>query len=95
MSKRFYFDMSAAMIAWMAERPFEQVITFTDHDEGEIIRYFRMSIQILRELLESPVSAEFKETIGTAIQLVNHDVVDAENQLRVVIDGESNGYLTK
>ncbi len=51
-------------------------------DEGELIRYYRMSLQILREMLETPASDELKEKIHHTVQLINREVVDAEEQLR-------------
>jgi len=58
-------------------------------DEGELIRYYRMSLQILREMLETPASGELKEKIQGAIRSINRDVVDAEEQLRksIALDG--------
>jgi superfamily II RNA helicase len=55
----------------------------TDTDEGEVVRYFRMAIQILREIRESAVCSQvLKERITETIRVMNRDVVDAEKQLR-------------
>ena len=62
---------------------FSRVLQFTDTDEGEIVRYFRMTIQILREINDSAVSSHIlKDRIANAIRLINRDIVDAEKQLR-------------
>ena len=45
-----------------------------------------MGIQVMRELLRTPVSDVVKENLETAIALINHDVMDAESQLKEVID---------
>lgn len=82
-SKRFYYDMTNSIVAWMMEVPFEKIIEAIQDDEGEVIRYYRMSIQVLREMLETPLSKELKGKIYRAIQLINRDVIDAENQLRL------------
>jgi superfamily II RNA helicase len=52
-------------------------------DEGELVRYFRMIIQILRQLRNIPfISASFKQNIQEALVMINRDEVDAEKQLR-------------
>lgn len=82
-SKCAYFHMSAAMEAWLQGSSFEHVLKFTDTDEGELIRYFRMSIQILREMQDAKViSLSLKERIKETLRVLNRDVVDAEKQLR-------------
>jgi len=55
----------------------------TDTDEGEVVRYFRMSVQILREISEAKVaSLTLKERIKETIRVLNRDIIDAEKQLR-------------
>jgi len=67
----------------MRQGEFAQILRFTDTDEGEVVRYFRMSIQILREMADSEVSSYLlKDRIKNTIRLINRDVVDAEKQLR-------------
>ncbi|MCP5105996.1 MAG: hypothetical protein GY950_21610 [bacterium] len=51
-------------------------------DEGELIRYYRMSLQVLREMLDTPASGELKGKVYRAIELINRGVIDAEEQLR-------------
>ena len=66
----------------MRKESFDKIMRYTEDDEGEIIRYFRMSVQILNEIMETPVSPKLKETIKNTICLVNRDIIDAEKQLR-------------
>jgi len=55
----------------------------TYFDEGEVVRNFRMVIQLLRELMHAPHSPEaLRKTTTRAIDLINRDIVDAEKQLR-------------
>jgi len=82
LSKEYHYHLSSCLETWMAGTAFEDTLKHTDADEGEVIRYFRMAVQILREILDTPVAAPLKENIRTAIRLVNRDVVDAEKQLR-------------
>ncbi|MFA6142784.1 MAG: DEAD/DEAH box helicase [Candidatus Omnitrophota bacterium] len=82
LSKAFHFNMAKAMEGWMHGMPFDKVLQLTDTDEGEVIRYFRMAVQILREIQDAPISPVLEERIKKAIRLISRDVVDAEKQLR-------------
>ena len=59
-----------------------KILRYTNADEGEIIRYFRMAIQILREILDTSVSEELKSRIRSVVNSISRDVIDAEKQLR-------------
>lgn len=82
LSKPFFYDLSVSLLGWMKDRDFQEIIEELEVDEGEVIRYYRMSIQVLREMLETPTSSIFKQKIMNAIHLVNRGVIDAEAQLR-------------
>lgn len=81
-TKPYYYHLSAAIEAWMQGAELNDILKLTDVDEGEIIRYFRMSIQILREILDTPASDTLKSKVRKAIGLINREIVDAEKQLR-------------
>jgi len=81
-SKIYHFELSAALEAWMQGEEFDKMLHYAGVDEGEIIRYFRMTIQILREILDTPVSPELRNNTKKAIQLINRGIIDAEKQLR-------------
>jgi superfamily II RNA helicase len=82
-SKPPYFHLSSAMEAWLRGTNFAKILQFTDTDEGEVVRYFRMSVQILREINEASVSSHnLRQRIKETIRVINRDVVDAEKQLR-------------
>ncbi|MFH1413703.1 MAG: hypothetical protein ABIG56_02540, partial [Candidatus Omnitrophota bacterium] len=82
-SKLPYFHLSSSMEAWLRGADFDKTLRFTDTDEGEIVRYFRMAIQILREIKDAQVSSGIlKEKIRETIRVINRDLVDAEKQLR-------------
>jgi superfamily II RNA helicase len=81
-SKPAYFHLSASMEAWMKGQDFDAILKLTDTDEGELVRYFRMSIQILREMQDTPLGPGFKERLKETIRAINRDIVDAEKQLR-------------
>jgi superfamily II RNA helicase len=85
-SKKFYYGLSASIVEWMEQKSFDKLMENLQIDEGELIRYYRMSLQILREMLETPASEELKEKIHQAIHLINREVIDAEEQLRRSVD---------
>jgi superfamily II RNA helicase len=82
LSKRFFYDLSASIIDWMEQKSFNKLMEALQIDEGEVIRYYRMSLQILREMLETPASDSLKAKIYQAIDLIDRGVIDAEEQLR-------------
>lgn len=78
-----YFHLTHAMQAWIGGAAFHELKKWTDVDEGEIIRYFRMVIQLLRQLKQAPqVTPRLREIAGHAVKAINRDLVDAEKQLR-------------
>ncbi|MFA5156866.1 MAG: DEAD/DEAH box helicase [Candidatus Omnitrophota bacterium] len=82
-SKEPYFHLSNTVETWLRGTSFDKTLQATDTDEGEVVRYFRMSIQILREIHEAKVvSYILKDRIKETIRVINRDVVDAEKQLR-------------
>jgi len=83
LSKKFYFHLAEVAGAWFEGTEFYNLKKFSFIDEGEIVRYFRMAIQVLRELISSPaISIRLKSKIKNCLRKVNRDVVDAEKQLR-------------
>lgn len=83
LSKKFYFNLSEAASLWFSGCSFNRLNKCCEVDEGEIVRYFRMGIQVLREMRSSKAVSEiFRQKIGNCLAKVNRDVVDAEKQLR-------------
>ncbi|MBU1125515.1 MAG: hypothetical protein KKC84_05785, partial [Candidatus Omnitrophica bacterium] len=77
------FHLSVAMEFWLRGTSFDKILQYTDTDEGEVVRYFRMSVQILREIKDAPVVSHIlKDTIKETIRVINRDLIDAEKQLR-------------
>lgn len=82
-SKKPHFNLSKSMEAWLRGTNFSRILQFTDTDEGEVVRYFRMTVQILREINKNKAcSHNLKERIRETIRVINRDIVDAERQLR-------------
>lgn len=62
---------------------FSKLGRYCNADEGALVRYFRMSIQILREVQYAPTtSTSLQAKIKKVIPIFNRDIVDAEKQLR-------------
>ena len=79
-----HFHLAPALEAWAGGASFEKISRLTTADEGELVRYFRMVIQLLRELAGAPHASEsLVKAAQRARQLINRDIVDAEKQLRV------------
>ncbi|MFA6216833.1 MAG: DEAD/DEAH box helicase [Candidatus Omnitrophota bacterium] len=81
-SKAPYFHLAKPMECWLQGMQFSKILHYSDTDEGEVVRYFRMSIQILREINKTPISPLLKEKIKETIRVINRDIIDAEKQLR-------------
>lgn len=82
-SKLPHFHLSPAIETWMSGKDFEKVMTITHSDEGEIVRYFRMISQLLREIREAKgVSDSLKAKAQSIFKIMNRDIVDAEKQLK-------------
>ncbi len=78
-----YFHLSNAVESWIRGESFQKTLLQTTTDEGELVRYLRMSHQLLREVLANPLSSDtLKEKISRLIPKINRDIVDAERQLR-------------
>ncbi len=83
-TKHPHFHMSLAVEAWVHGADFDKLIRLADVDEGEMVRYLRMVIQLLRELVHAPGTSEtVRKRAQKARELINRDVVDAEKQLRI------------
>ena len=81
-SKAYHFHLSPCLEAWMDGAEFSKMLRFSVADEGGVIRYFRMAIQILREIMDVRISETLKDNIKKALELINRDIIDAEKQLR-------------
>ncbi len=78
------FHLSHAVEAWMHKTPFAKLTKYSEVDEGEIVRYFRMTVQLLRQLADTPAgTAQLHAASMNALRRINRDVVDAEAQLRM------------
>lgn len=78
-----HFHLAKAVEAWTRGQDFGKTSQLISEDEGSLVRYLRMVIQLLRELMHAPYASEsFKAKAAKARELIDRDVVDAEKQLR-------------
>ncbi|MFH1093789.1 MAG: DEAD/DEAH box helicase [Candidatus Omnitrophota bacterium] len=83
LSKKPYFNLGIAIRNWSQGLPLAKVRSETGADEGEIVRYFRMVIQILKQLRAIAfITQGFRDRINESLTMINRDEVDAEKQLR-------------
>ena len=83
LSKEPYFHLAGSIEAWLRGTKFTKVLEYTDTDEGEVVRYFRMALQILKEIRDSKISSYLlKDKVSETVRVLNRDIVDAEKQLR-------------
>jgi superfamily II RNA helicase len=83
LSKPPAFHLSNAIEAWLRGTDFHKTMQLTDVDEGEVVRYFRMGVQVLREVHKSAVSSlNLKQKVNETIRVINREIIDAERQLR-------------
>ncbi len=73
-----------AVEAWVQGADFTETNELSGIDEGGLVRYFRMMIQITRQLIHAPhISDTLLKTAIDSRHLMDRDVVDAERQLRL------------
>jgi superfamily II RNA helicase len=76
------FGLAAATQAWIRGCRFEDLRNFTSTQDGDIVRNFRLAVQVLRQFAwavrEHP---ELHERLLTTLAKLNRDEVDAERQL--------------
>jgi superfamily II RNA helicase len=83
-TKVCHFHLAPAIGEWMRGIDFEELIEITSVDEGEIVRYFRMVIQLLRQIKTAHGAPQkLQEIAANTLKKINRDLIDAEKQLRV------------
>ncbi len=79
------FAMSEFIRMWMEGATLDAVADAAQTDEGELVRYFRRVIQLLRQIRDNVRDDERYEDlvfrINEALDRINRDEVDAEKQL--------------
>lgn len=77
------FRLSATVIEWAKGAGFDALGRTTNADAGDVIRAFRLTIQILRNLAAAVDDPSLARRLREAMHRMNRDEVDAERQLRL------------
>ncbi|MCF7916662.1 MAG: DEAD/DEAH box helicase [Candidatus Omnitrophica bacterium] len=82
-SKKLFFHLTDPACLWFQGAEFNKLTKDSNIDEGTIVRYFRMALQVLRQLRKAEqVSNDLRDNISFCIKKTKRDVIDAESQLR-------------
>ncbi|MBI3318745.1 MAG: DEAD/DEAH box helicase [Candidatus Omnitrophica bacterium] len=83
MTKPPSFHLWQAMERWLGGASFEKTVGASESEEGELIRYFRMTVQLCRTLQANPgATPEIRKKAQHLFHRINRDEVDAEAELR-------------
>jgi len=88
------WSLARAVWEWTHGAPFESLTEWSEVSPGDLVRWFRLGIQLLRQLAK-PLrfvpedSTKFQETIREAMKLMKRGEVDAERSLRQAIQHEA------
>jgi superfamily II RNA helicase len=78
------FGLTPAVIAWCGGASIEELAERTEASPGDVCRTLRMAIQLMREVRRAiDPDWDVFERLGSAIELVNRDEVDARRQLEL------------
>lgn len=81
--KEPHFQLANALMAWLAGKKFNEIISYSYVDEGELIRNFRLAIQVLKDMEQPMIREKLKNKLKKAIDIMKREIVDAEWQLQV------------
>ena len=76
------FDLSRVSEAWAEGAPFDSVGR-GDVGDGDLVRTFRLAIQLMRQLRKATDDQDLQSRLSEAVRRINRDVVDAERQLNL------------
>lgn len=82
-TKPLDFKLASATHAWSRGCAFSELERYTSADPGDIVRAFRMLIQLLRNAAGAVDNPALKEKLRRCVSKINRDEVNAERQLRL------------
>jgi superfamily II RNA helicase len=84
LTKRPQFGLNAVALAWARGADFENLKRLTSASEGDLVRTFRMSLQLIRQLRRVlPADDPLRAKLADAADRMDRDVVDARRQLEL------------
>jgi len=80
---RLNFKCGAVMHAWCRGLSFTDIEEYTNCSRGDLVRTFRLTVQLLRQIRKAmPSNPALHRKLGTCIEIINRDEVDALRQLQ-------------
>ena len=84
LTKRPDFSLNAVAMAWAKGSGFDELRRFTSVSDGDLVRTFRMALQLMRQLRRVlDKSDSLRQKLQDAADLIDRDVVDARRQLEL------------
>jgi superfamily II RNA helicase len=84
LTKRPQFALNTVALAWARGADFEDLKRLTSASEGDLVRTFRMSLQLMRQLRRVlPADDPLRAKLADAAERMDRDVVDARRQLEL------------
>lgn len=78
------WGLTATTRAWIDGATFEEIDEHSDATPGDIVRNFRMAVQLMRQVRRAiDPKWDLFERLGEAMDSINRDVVDARRQLEL------------
>lgn len=86
------YKFSYAMFLFSKGSPFSSLFRIINADDGDLIRTFRLTIQLVRNVCNSNIDDKLRNRLKNCEQKINRDVVDAQAQLLM---SATEGVLNK
>ena len=84
LSKAPDFGLNAVALRWAKGARFDDLLKLTSVSEGDLVRTFRMALQLMRQLGRVLDARDpLREKLQHASALMDRDVVDAKRQLEL------------
>lgn len=87
MIKALDSKLNKAVYEWSRGCDFEKLKTYTSADEGDLVRSFRLIVDFIRQMKRAINDAPFRQKMDRCVDLLYRDVVDAEAQLQIELQG--------
>jgi len=84
MEKELDFRMASPTLAWAKGATFEELRKLTNISDGDLVRNFRMALQLMRQVkTQVKADRDLPDRFAAAIKMMDRDEVDARRQLEL------------
>lgn len=80
-TKPLEFGLSSVMLSWIKSPDINKIQELTTADPGDIVRYFRLTIQIIRNFRYAIDDERLQKKLEQCLELIDRNEVDAEAQI--------------